>query len=209
MDWEKITEIAFTVIASAGGIGAIVIGVIKFGADKIADRVSQKYQYKLDSEIEKLKSELSKKEYVSKTRFDAEFSIYRELSLSFSELVKSVSFLIPIGLAKVPSDEDKRKEYEERNYKRTSEAFAKAQDALFSNMPFIPEDFFNGYYDLLKLAHLQTDAYERRFDVLYLVPQKEKEQYSMDDYKRTEELEEKWKKLNESIRNYLSKLETL
>ena len=73
IDWHRVAEIALTCIASVGGIGVIIIGVVKFCGDRIADRLSQKYQLQMDKEIERYKSELSKKEYVSKTRFETEF----------------------------------------------------------------------------------------------------------------------------------------
>lgn len=80
IDWQKITEIALTCIASVGGVGAIIIGVVKFAGDRIAERLSVKYQLQLDKEKERYKTELSKKEYVSKTRFETEFRMYQELS---------------------------------------------------------------------------------------------------------------------------------
>lgn len=80
IDWQKIAEIALTCIASVGGVGAIIVGVVKFGGDKIAERLSMKYQLQLDKEKERYKTELSKKTYISKTRFDAEFRMYQELS---------------------------------------------------------------------------------------------------------------------------------
>ncbi len=87
INWAKIAEIAFAFIASAGGIGAIVVWVVRLGSDSIADRLSKKYQLQLDKEIEKYKTELSKKEYVSKTRFDAAFQMYQTLSKQNLSLV--------------------------------------------------------------------------------------------------------------------------
>ena len=63
-------QIAIASIISAGGIGAIIVGTVHFSANLIADRLSKKYEAKLIQENEKYKSEISKKEYVSKTRFD-------------------------------------------------------------------------------------------------------------------------------------------
>lgn len=80
-------------IISAGGIGGIVIAVIKFLSNYIADNLAKKYENKLERALEKYKSELSKKEYVSKTRFDAEFSIYKELS------EKNISMVFEAGEA--------------------------------------------------------------------------------------------------------------
>ena len=80
MDAAQILAIASACIFSAGGIGGIVIAVITFLSNFIADRLSSKYAYKLERVLERYKTELSKKEYVSKTRFDTEFRMYQELS---------------------------------------------------------------------------------------------------------------------------------
>ncbi len=112
----KIAEIAISCITAVGGIGAVFVGVIKWTSNIIADKLSQKYQLQLDKEKEKYKCELSKKEYVSKTRFDTEFSIYGELTSVFSVMVKDISILVPRGLDTVPADENARKELEKERF---------------------------------------------------------------------------------------------
>lgn len=83
MSWADVGQIATAAIISAGGIGAIIVAVICFSTNWIADRLAKKFEAKLAQEMEKYKIELSKKEYVSKTRFDTEFKIYRDLSIVF------------------------------------------------------------------------------------------------------------------------------
>lgn len=80
MDWNKIGEIALSVIVAFGGAGAIAIGAVKWISKILADRLSRKYQLQLDEKLETVKTALNKKEYISKTRFDAEFRMYQELS---------------------------------------------------------------------------------------------------------------------------------
>lgn len=98
MSWVDVGQIAVACIASAGGIGAIIIGVVKFSANKIADRMNAKFEATLNKELEKYKTELSKKEYVSKTRFDAEFSIYRDLSKAFFNMARDINSLVSAGI---------------------------------------------------------------------------------------------------------------
>ena len=112
MDLFQVLSIATACIVSAGGVGGIAIAVIKFSSNIIAERISAKYENKLEQALEKYKTELSKKEYVSQVKFDAEFEIYRTLSKEFSTAVKNISLMIPDGMAYFPADEDKRKEYE-------------------------------------------------------------------------------------------------
>lgn len=209
MSWETAFRIIASAIISAGGIGAIIVGVIKFSADKIADRLSAKYQLKIDKELEHYKSDLSKKEYVSKTKFDTEFSLYRELSSAFAEMVKAVSILIPAGLVNIPADHAERLKFDEEHYKLAVPAVVKAQDTLNANIPFIAETIYAGYDEILKLAYLQLGEYEDRFVVSDLRPQEEKERFSLDAYKRTHEIGEKWKTLNSQIREYISTLDVM
>lgn len=207
MDWAKIGEIAVALIVSVGGIGTIIVAIVKWCSDIIAERLSKKYQLQLDKEMEKYKTELSKKEYVSKTRFDAEFSIFRELTAAFSKLVTDISIMIPAGYAEVPVDNDAKEELEKQHYISASQSMVAAQNALFANETFINKDFCNSYKEVLKLARLQLFAYTRRFNVYNLNPNKK--EFSMDDYNRTEELNLKWQEHTDTIRNYLASLDVI
>ena len=106
MDWSKVVEIALTCIASVGGIGAIIVWVIKFSSDTIADRLSKKYQLTLEKEKELYKTKLNNKEYVSKTRFDAAFQMYQSLSKQNLSLVYCAGETIRIVRGAPYSDEE-------------------------------------------------------------------------------------------------------
>lgn len=208
MSWIDISQIAMAAIVSAGGIGGIIIGVVSFSANKIADRMDKKLQASLDKQLERYKSDLSKKEYVSKTKFDTEFALYRELSLNFANMVKSTNILVPLYGRKLV-DSTAHLQYEKTCYEDAHSAFVKAQDTLNANIPFISEEIFNGYDELRYLALLQLYEYENRFNVLDLRPQHEKESFSPEAYKRTQEINEKWKNLNNTIREYISNLDVM
>lgn len=94
-------------------------------------------------------------------------------------------------------------------YESASPAFIKAQDTLNANIPFITEDIYEGYKELLALALMQLNEYEQRFVVTDLRPQSEKESFSDKAYARTEELNKKWIKLNQKIREYISTLDVM
>ena len=210
MDITPLISIGAACIVSAGGVGGITIAIIKFSANTIADRLSTKYENKLEKALEKYKTELSKKEYVSKTRFDAEFGIYRELSATFCTMVKDISVLIPVGFSWQPAgDEEAQKKYEDECYKTANNSTVKAQDSLYASAAFIPEDFFKGYEELLSLCKQQLNTFAFRYNVLFLGPEKEKRSLSQEDYKRTAEINEKWMKHNSVIREYLATLDVL
>lgn len=116
MEVETILSFVGACIVSAGGIGGIIIAVIHFTSNMIADHLKQKYQNDFEKELEKYKTQLDNKNYISKTRFDAEFDLYRSLNKAFLYLVKDISVMIPRGFVYVPADEDDRKQYDENNY---------------------------------------------------------------------------------------------
>ncbi len=209
MDITPLISIGAAFIVSAGGVGGITIAIIKFSANTIADKLSAKYENKLEKALEKYKTELGKKEYVSKTRFDAEFGIYRELSATFCTMVKDINVLIPAGFNWQPAGEEARKKYEDECYKTANNSTVKAQDSLYASAAFIPEDFFKGYEELLLLCKRQLNTFAFRYNALSLMTEEEKYSLSQDDYRRTDEINEKWRKHNSIIREYLATLDVL
>ena len=207
MNWERIAEIALTCIASVGGMGAIIIWVIKSVSDSIADKLSKKYQLQLDKEKETFKAELSKKGYVSKAKFDTELSIYKELTAAFFTAVRDINGLVPAGLTHVSADENARKEQEQQRFEEATRSVGAAQQLLHANACFIPKEFCAQYQELLQLCALQLDAYVERFNIYN--HDREKDQFKTEDYKRTVEINEKWKKLLDDIRDYLSALDVV
>ena len=209
MNFSQIASIATACIVSAGGVGGIAIAVIKLSSNIIAERISAKYENKLEQTLEKYKTELSKKEYVSQVRFDAEFEIYRTLSKEFSTAVKNISLMIPDGFASIPADKEKRKEYENKTYVEANNAVVVAQDVLYANGAFITEELYNKYDEILKLCGHQLNAFQRRFNVNYFASQEKKETFTEKEHERTRTIKEKWLELNNCVREYISKLEVI
>ena len=209
MDFSQIASIATACIVSAGGVGGVAMAVVKFTSNIIADKISAKYENKLEQALEKYKTELSKKEYVSQVRFDAEFEIYRTLSKEFSTAVKNISLMIPDGIAYSPADEEKRTEYENKIYVDANNAVVVAQDVLYANGAFISEELYNKYNEILTLCSQQLNAFQRRYNVLYFASQEKKESYTDKEYERTTTIKEKWLELNNCVREYISKLEVI
>ena len=218
MTAETVAQIVLACIVSAGGIGGIIICVIKFSANRIADALSLKYQASLDKELEtykkslqeeleKQKTGLNKKEYISKTRFDTEFQIYRDISIAFFDLVRAINMLIPNGYAKVPASEEARKKQENENLSEALKKAENAQDVLNRNAPFIPEKFYDLYDSLLRKCIIQTDVIMEKFNILNLDP--EKGTPNTEDYLRTGEINEEFKANNNTIREYLASLDVI
>ena len=209
MNWEDVWKITVSIVGGLGGITVIFAAIVRYLSDFIADRLSKKYELRLSKELENYKSSLENKTYISRAKFDTEFAIYRELSSDFSDAVLAINIMVPSGLTMVPADREARLELDKKHYEAAVKAIVKAQDSLKSNIPFIPENIYDGYNELLKLFGLQLAAYEDRFVVTDLRPQSEKETFSRDDYKRTREISEKWITINNKIRKYLNSLEII
>ena len=118
-------------------------------------------------------------------------------------------FMIPQGLVMVPADKELKRKVDEEHYNAARGAVVVAQDELNSNAPFIPEKFYEAYEEIRKLCGMQLSEFEERWNVGYLVSQEEKESLSSEAYKRTGEINAKFKQLNNEIREYLSNLDVL
>ncbi len=206
---DNIKDIVLWLIASVGGIGFVIVSCVGFCSNIIAKRLEEKYSLKLNEELERYKANIDNKKYITKTKFDAEFALYKSLSKAFFDMVKAVSVMIPQGRAHVPADEKARDEYDEKNYKEALRCAVIAQDELNSNAPFIPQDFFDGYDEIRRLCNLQLSEFEDRWNVMSLIPEKQKKQLSREAYARTGEINTKFQELNKKIREYLDEIDVL
>lgn len=155
MDWDTALGVCASVIVSFGGAGAIIRGVAKFLVNRIADRLQEKYELKLSKELESFKTILGNKSYVSKTRFDTEFQIYRQLSEITVTMVKEVSQLFPTFTRDTRNDYEAYKE----KYDIALEKVVSFQDALAANAPFIPGEIYLIFRDLETKCKTQLDDF--------------------------------------------------
>lgn len=142
MELKAIIEIIAAAIVSVGGAGAIILKVANFLAEKAAERLNAKYQLKLDEELEKYKSSLDRKTYVSQVRFDKEFSIYTDLSEKTISAVFSTASLVSFfhnGQSPVDFEEQKKEIVEKVNIaNKTSNQYA----------PFMNKEIYERYKEI-------------------------------------------------------------
>lgn len=206
---NEVLKIVLEIIAGVGGIGVVFAAIVAFSSNIIADKLQKKYQLKLNEELEKYKAGLTNKIYISKTKFDAEFLIYQNLTRAFSECVKAFSIMIPMGLVNVLANKEAREKQDIEHYNDAIKAYVGAQDELSKSIPFIPKEFCDGYRKLLKLCSLQLYDFEQRWNLSYIGSKEEKSALGPDSYQRTEEINKKFDELNEKIREYLTRLDVL
>lgn len=204
-----IWEIVLALLTSVGGIGVVIVAAVKLSSHIIAKRLEEKYTLKMNKELEKYKSELGNKTYISKTKFEAEFLTYKELSIAFFDMVLAIGGMIPSGLAIVPADPKKRKEFEEEMYNKAVDNTLKAQNVLNKNVLFISREVYEKYSEILELARLQIEVFQERWNISNIAPAGEKAELKSEDYARTGEINEKYKSLSNIVREYLSRLDVV
>ena len=159
MNWSEAWKIVVTGIISIGGASALIFAIVKFSAEKIADRLSRKYEYLLNEKLEAYKSELDKKNYISKARFDLEFSIYGEISEALLIAVEDCFWLFPVTMDKIPIDKDKAEEKYNKRYCDANNSVVKLQHILRSKAPFISEELYNDFMKVKEFLTIQVNMY--------------------------------------------------
>ena len=206
ISWESILVIASACIVSAGGVSGIIIIIIKFSSNWIADALAKKYELKLNKELERYKAGVENKIYISKAKFDVEFQLYRQLSKVFVDMVKEVVQLFPVFTRDCRDDHEKYK----AQYETALEKTVIAQDELHASAAFISAELYESFGEIEELCKLQIgdfidfrlrpDATDFRNDC---------RDAFIEAYKRTREIDEKFDKLLVALRDYLSKIDVL
>ncbi|MCH5281905.1 MAG: hypothetical protein J1E61_10595 [Lachnospiraceae bacterium] len=195
---QKLGEITLACIASAGGIGGIVIATIKFSSNMIAEKLSQKYEQKLEQKLERYKTELSKREYMSKTRFDTEFNLYRNLSQKFSQMVMEV-------ITVISDDSYKEGEKIETTRLNTAVDYAKsAIDELYAAAPFIQKEIYDELLGVYEMCRKQCIVYSKISKHKNIDNEKYIEAIT---YNR--KIQKEYNNLLEKIRDYTMKLDVI
>lgn len=213
MSWADIWKIILAALASVGGVGGLIILVIKFSSNLIAERLLQKYQLSLQKELEKYKAGIENKTYISKARFDREFSMYQDLC------EKNITMVYDMGTAVMITRGAKHP-----NVSSTHEFIQLAakhfDDADMLNKryaPFIAKEMFESYKELGNQAYSiisLLDLWDRFETQNYTTINYNGTVYTRDKAKG--EIDAKQKiisKLSDDIldklRDYLSSLDTL
>lgn len=204
--WQTV----FAIIGSVGGAGVIIVAIVKFTSDIIADKLSQKYELKLNKELEEYKAGLDKRTYISHARFDMEFSIYGKLSEAFLSMEQATYWLFPEGLERLPLDEEERRKVYSARHEKACEAIEKAEKVLDTNAPFIPAEIYESFDEIRRLCTRQFNMYT------WCGPLSNRHNYSevvlnqeMECFDRTREIAEKKEHLMARLREYLEKLEVV
>ena len=183
MNGIDILQIATATIISAGGIGAIIIAAVQFTSKIIADKISKKYELKLNESLESYKSNLDKGNHISRAMFDKEFEYYQLLSRKYTIAFNSFNLYYGIKYSKLdvipieeihiynPKLEELAKDI--RDGKRVTEVqmdtlksniaeqFLEFKKVLDESESFINGEIYSKYaklYDLIRSYYLNEDS---------------------------------------------------
>ena len=186
---DIIMEVALACVISAGGIGGIIIAVVKLSVAYIEKRFERKYTEKFAV----FKSDIDKKQYISQVRFDAEFEIYKQLSRKYGELVLQI-MVKASNIDKYKLDDMQDKEMGEINY-----LAYQAVSELYSSAPFIQEDIYNDFLNIYEMS--------RKLLVQWGEEQKSSTNETKNDVCEANEIYQKYNDTIVKVREYTSKLE--
>lgn len=208
MNWNEIWGTVLAIIASVGGAGAIIFAVSRFLAEKTADRLQAKYQLELNKQLESFKAEIEQKNYMQKSFFDTEFSIYRDLCVKYNSLVDAAYSLFPSGLSVGPEYNDE--ELFNRCNEKLQNAISKYNEAYTSlavNAAFMPKELYDKFDLIRKKVNSQI------FNYRDLNPWRMKQESSREFleerracFKKTSEIITEWSVLVDDLRQYLESI---
>lgn len=186
---DIIMEVALACVISAGGIGGIIITVVKLSVASIEKRFERKYTEKFAV----FQSDIDKKQYISQVRFDAEFEIYKQLSRKYGELVLQI-MVKASNIDKYKLDDMQDKEMGEINY-----LAYQAVSELYSSAPFIQEDIYNDFLNIYEMS--------RKLLVQWGEEQRSSTNETKNDVCEANEIYQKYNDTIVKVREYTSKLE--
>ena len=211
--WDKIRDIVLTCIASFGGSAAIIVLSVKATSKFLAEQLSKNYEHKLELALEKYKTELTKKEYVSNARFDVEYRMYQELSEKNITMVYCAGEAVMYTRGCADSDDDIN-----NLIGKYCESLNIAEKTNKQYAPFISKIIFEKYlqlekhateiFKLLKAWNQYRSGQEFKCRILNTVYQNQDE-VGKAIAKKQKILSDESNTLLDELRNYLSKLDII
>ena len=159
-------RVALAVLASFGG-GALIVASLSSWLGKVwADRLMQRDRAKHAEELEKLRSrleesqrllqgEIEKTLFVSKTHFETEFKILREVWGRVSEARSAISLMRP--WTGYPSVKSEKEAYFSESLERFLGTLDSLRISVDNNSPFYAEEIFVAFDKLIRIAQAERD----------------------------------------------------
>lgn len=147
---------------------------------------------------------LDKKTYISRTRFDTEFEIYKELSTSFVNMIRDTNQLFPKGFYYSPANKESELQYNKELYGRSEKSFNEATRVICSYAIFIPEDWFNRFMNICNECYYQNRMF---FDNKVAFPDQVNQKIIDECFIRNDRINNEYGELIKELRKYIESLE--
>ena len=153
---------------------------------------------------QKEKFKMEKINYVSKIRFEKEFSIYQELSEKFITMVIDTSQLFPCGIYYESENEKEREKNYEKLYKNIEQSYNETAKIINKYAIFIPEKWHKKFNEIRSECYLQARMFYELHFTKNLTPESDK---IIDCYAKTNKINKSVKELVKDLREYLESLD--
>ena len=197
--WVNIT-ISITITLAVVGCSALAF--VKFwGKTFIEKRVNEGF--------ERYKSQLDMNNYISRTRFDLEINVYKQLSGSIVQMVNDAWRLFPNGIEQPYQDKEKEKERLWDLYSKSLESYETASKAIMENSPFVPQKFYEMFEGIRKECMIQINWFPefriKKSEGFSIGAEFSQEQAKC--WSRTGEISAKLNEILSEMRSHLEKLD--
>ena len=152
----------------------------------------------------KEKYAMEKRNYVSKIRFEKEFSIYQEISEKFITMVVDIGLLFPYGIYYEPTDEQEKEKYYKELYEKVQQSYNETASVINKYAILIPEKWHERFNDIRSECYLQARMFYESHFTNNLTSESDK---IIDCYARTKKINESVKLLIKDLREYLESLD--
>jgi hypothetical protein len=166
---KEVWDTAGAVVLSVGGGGAIVLALSSWLGKVWASRILEQDRAKYAREIEELRSslertnrafqgEIEKTLFVTKTHFETEFKILREIWQRVSEVRATMSVLRP--MSGYPATRPEQEAHLNRVFEAFMADLINLVHAVDHNSPFYPQEIYVLLDQLIHVAQRERDEIE-------------------------------------------------
>lgn len=206
MGMEDLLKIVFGVTASSCIASTIILFILKLIFEKFATYLEKKHSRKFEEQLEKYKSSLDGKNYISKVQFDIEFAVIKELTKNFFNMLVKLD-----GLYTSDYDLPNMKKCDDKQavsdfFYNAGKSVVSAQDSLHENKAFISKiiyEKFKGVYDEAFKLFWEYKNQLARTDYKDTI---QNEQWNKEREEKVSYLQDKLDILNDELREYLYNL---
>ena len=221
---NDIVNLISVIIVSAGGTGAIILGLSNWIGKIWMNKFAEKHRVKYERELEVYRTELNarlnkfdklqeKALYISKVNYDNEYKIYMEIWQKLINCISDTNFLYPRGLVNVPIDKDEYEKYQEDKYKKYSDSYNDYSNCIEKYAPFYKKKFYDQFIIIRNECHfIGAQFFMYEFEVKYSESFRSERDLKIST-KELKEIYEKEKKIDlikekllSDIRKYLDSL---